>query len=106
MHSASVGKPASEVISLPSLSTISHDQELPLCMRKLHFLRRSVVIIRKRPIETVGLRIAFTGAQIQSRNRYPEMMMNDTEPRSALNDRRFVDMTSRERLVFIGKAFV
>ncbi|HUP93358.1 MAG TPA: hypothetical protein VM164_00525 [Burkholderiales bacterium] len=32
--------------------------------------------------------------------------MNDTEPANALNDRRFVDMTSKERLVFIGKAFV
>ena len=32
--------------------------------------------------------------------------MNETEPVSSLNDRRFVDMTSRERLTFIGKAFV
>jgi hypothetical protein len=33
-------------------------------------------------------------------------MMNETENPRALNDRRFVDMTSHERLVFIGKAFV
>ena len=32
--------------------------------------------------------------------------MNETESASALNDRRFIDMTSTERLVFIGKAFV
>ena len=32
--------------------------------------------------------------------------MNETEPVRALNDRRFVDMTPKERLVFIGKAFV
>lgn len=32
--------------------------------------------------------------------------MIDTQNTHALNDRRFVDMTSRERLVFIGKAFV
>ena len=32
--------------------------------------------------------------------------MKDTEKVNALNDRRFVDMTSRERLVFLGKAFV
>ena len=32
--------------------------------------------------------------------------MNDTENAHALNDRRFVDMTAHERLVFIGKALV
>ena len=32
--------------------------------------------------------------------------MNENEPTRTLNDRRFVQMTSRERLVFIGKAFV
>ena len=32
--------------------------------------------------------------------------MNKTESAGALNDRRFADMTSQERLVFLGKAFV
>ena len=32
--------------------------------------------------------------------------MNDTEPHNALNDRRFVDMTSHERVVFLAKALV
>jgi hypothetical protein len=42
----------------------------------------------------------------ESHNLDQETMMNETQNAHALNDRRFVDMTSRERLVFIGKAFV
>jgi hypothetical protein len=34
------------------------------------------------------------------------MIMNETKPADALNDRRFVDMTFNERLAFLGKALV